>query len=43
MKAIVLAVLAALTTGFAGAASADGYSWDRNGAFPQGSVQVSTE
>jgi len=43
MKTITLAVLAALSFAFAGIASADGYSWDRNGAFPEGTIQVSAE
>jgi hypothetical protein len=43
MKTIVLAVLAALTIGLTGVASADGYTWDRNSTFPEGSIQHSPE
>ena len=43
MKAIVLAVLAALSIGIAGVASAAGYSWDHNSTFPEGTLQVSPE
>ena len=43
MKTIILAVLAALTFASAGFAGADGYSWDKNQAFPQGTIQVSAE
>ena len=38
MKTIILAVLAALTIGLSGVASADGYTWDRSSTFPEGSI-----
>jgi len=43
MKTIALAVLAALTFAVSGIAAADGYTLDRDSAFPQGSIQVSAE
>jgi hypothetical protein len=42
MKTIILAVLAALSFGLTGVASADGHT-DRNSTFPEGSIQVSAE
>jgi hypothetical protein len=42
MKSIVLAVLAALTIGLSGVASADSYK-DGGMAFPEGTIQVSAE
>ena len=40
MKTIILAVLAALTIGLSGVASADK---DQNSTFPEGSLQTSAE
>ena len=42
MKSFILAVLAALTIGFAGFAGADTMK-DSNSTFPEGSVHNSTE